>query len=135
MLLMLKTSNPYLTLINDLFSLSIFDRSLNGFLNILVKDDIAQIILIERRFKNTHDKTMNAGYILIQCFQESITDEHLGRFRFLIEKIVKEKVQGNYMDLSPIIIAPDFSHSVLQFIDDYNRMQNRQPIETYQYSQ
>ncbi len=131
----LRAANPYRTLLNDPFALPIFDRSLNGSLAILLKDDVAQTMLIERRFKNTSDNTMNAGFIFIQCFNESITEEHLRRFRSLIETVVKEKAQGNYMDLNPIIIAPDFARSVLQFIEDYNRMQNRQPIETYQYSQ
>ena len=129
----LRTSDPYQTLLKNLFSLQIFDRSLNGSLHIRETDVTVQTLLIEREFVNTSEMRMTAGFVLIQCFSESMSDQDLRNFRSLVEDIVRRKTQGNYMDVNPIIIAPSFTESVYLFIQDYNKMQSRQPIERYEY--
>lgn len=127
----IKTLTPYKTLCENLYSSGIFDKNINGLLSIIEKNDKLGTILIERKYINNGGNTIICGYYFIQCFNSVCTEENLKLFREILEKVVKQKARGNYMEVNPIIIAKGFTEEVIDFVDKYNKIQRRKPIELY----
>ena len=125
----LSTSDPYGDLCNNPYSVGIFDQAINGILSIMEKDDEHRTILIERRFASNSGSHVSAGYYFIQCLNSLCEEKHLTQFRALLESVVKQQGKGNYMEVDPILIAPGYSDAVFGFVDQYNRIQKRKPIQ------
>jgi len=131
----LKISNPYSSLLGNLYSIGIFNSSINGLLSIIEKNDKHRAILIERKFINSSNSYVGSGYYFIQCFNFLCNENELKQFRNTLENIVKQKAKGNYMEVDPIIIATGFNPDVLNFIYQYNRIQRRKPIQLFSYGE
>jgi hypothetical protein len=131
----LSTSDPYSSLCRDLYSVGIFDRTINGILSVIEKNDKHRTILIERQFLNTSGSQATAGYCLVQCLESPCEEDHLRWFRGLLEKIVKQRAKGNYMEVDPILVAAGFTPVVLGFVEQYNRIQRRKPIQLFVYGE
>lgn len=131
----LKISNPYSSLLSNLYSIGIFKSAINGLLSIIEKNDKYQTILLERQFINNSNIYIESGYYFIQCFNCPCNENELKQFRNTLENIVKQKTKGNYMEVDPIIIAVGFSPDVLNFIYQYNRIQRRKPIQLFSYGE
>lgn len=129
----LSTSDPYGSLYRDLYSVGLFDQNINGLLSIIERNDKYRTILIERKFVNDSGSSIASGYYFVQCLSSICEEEDLKQFRSFLEIIVKEKANGNYMEVDPILIAPGCSNSVLSFTDQYNRIQKRKPIQLFRY--
>ncbi len=131
----LSTSDPYKSMCSDLYSLGIFDKVINGLLSITEKNDTDQTIIIERKFTNNSGIDISFGYYFIQCLNSPCEEEHLKHFRGSLETFVKRKTKCNYMEVEPIVIAPEYSDVVINFIDQYNRIQRRKPIKLFRYGE
>ena len=131
----LKISNPYSSLLSNLYSIGIFKSTINGLLSIIEKNDKYQTILLERQFINNSNIYIESGYYFIQCFNCPCNENELKQFRNTLENIVKQKTKGNYMEVDPIIIAVGFNPDVLNFIYQYNRIQRRKPIQLFSYGE
>jgi len=131
----LKISNPYSSLLSNLYSIGIFKSTINGLLSIIEKNDKYQTILLERQFINNSNIYIESGYYFIKCFNCPCNENELKKFRNTLENIVKQKTKGNYMEVDPIIIAVGFSPDVLNFIYQYNRIQRRKPIQLFSYGE
>jgi len=129
----LSTSEPYISLCQDLYSLDIFDKAINGLLTIIEKNKELRITLVERKFVNNSGSCINAGYFFIQCLKTICEEEHLKVFRRFLETTVKEKAKGNYMEVDPILSATGYSNNVIDFVDKYNEIQRRKPIQLFLY--
>lgn len=133
MIKQLSVSDPYEKLCEDLYSLEIFNKRINGLLELIETIKDQNSILVERKFIDNSGNYVSAGYYFIQCLNELCEEEHLKEFRSLLEIIVKQKAQGNYKEVDPILIAPNFSASSLDFVDKYNKIQRRKSIQLYSY--
>ncbi len=131
----LSTSAPYNSLCKDLYSLGIFDKAINGLLSIIETDDKHQTILIERRFADNSGDYIEAGYYFIQCLNITCEEEHLKQSREILEIVIKQKVKSNYMEVDPILLAPEFNKAVLDFVNQYNKIQRRKPIQLFRYGE
>ncbi len=131
----LSTSDPYGDLCNNLYSVGIFDQAINGMLSIMEKDEEHRTILIERRFASNCGSHVRAGYYFIQCLNSLCEEKHLTQFRALLESVVKQQGKGNYMEVDSILIAPEYSDAVFDFVDQYNRIQKRKPIQLLEYGE
>jgi len=131
----LKISNPYSSLLSNLYSIGIFKSTINGLLSIIEKNDKYQTILLERQFINNSNIYIESGYYFIQCFNCPCSENELKQFRNTLENIVNRKTKGNYMEVDPIIIAVGFNPDVLNFIYQYNRIQRRKPIQLFSYGE
>jgi len=131
----LPTSDPYGDLCNDPYSVGIFDQAINGILSIVEKNDEHGTVLIERTFANNSGSDVSAGYYFVQCVNSLCEEKHLTQFRALLESVVKQRGKGNYMEVDPILVAPRYSDAVLRFVEQYNRMQQRKPIELFRYGE
>lgn len=129
----IAASHPYTSLCTDPYSAGIFDQSINGIVSVVEKNDQRGTILIERSFVNDSGSHVSAGYYFVQCLDSLCEERHLTEFRALLETVVKEKGAGNYMEVDPILIAPSYSHEVAGFVEQYNRMQQRKPIQLFEY--
>lgn len=129
----LKISNPYMALKKNLYSLDIFNKKINGLLNILEKNDELCTLLIERRFINNLGEKIESGYFFIQCLNSNCEEFHLIEFRKLLERIIMDRAKGNYMEVDPILIAPEFDFKVIEFIEQYNKFHKRKPIQIFTY--
>lgn len=129
----LSVSNPYDQLCKDIYSLEIFDKRINGLLSVIETNGEFKTILVERRFIDNFGNYVSAGYYFIQCLNELCEEEHLKKFRGYLENIVKKRANGNYKEIDPILIAPEFSVFTLDFIDKYNKIQKRKPIQLFSF--
>lgn len=129
----LTVSAPYEQLLEDIYSLGIFDKKINGLLEVIETNKEHNTILAERKFIDKSGNYNSAGYYFIQCLNELCKEEHLKEFRGQLEKIVKQKSKGNYKEVDPILISPEYSSFVLDFITRYNKIQRRKPIQLYSY--
>jgi len=125
---MTPTQDLYNSLCKDLYSLDIFDKSLNGLLSIIEKNDRHRTILIEKKFAVSSSGERTAGFFFVQCLNSFCNEEQLKEFRKNLEKVVKERAKGNYMEVDPILIAPGYSDIVINFVNQYNNFQRRKPI-------
>jgi|GEM_PF-1766491 len=131
----LSILDPYKTLCKDLYSADIFDQAIDGLLFLVEKDDGEQTLLIEKKFVNNSEGYLNSGYYFIQCINSVCSDEQIKKFRGLLEKVVKQKAKGNYMEVEPIIVAQKYDDSVIEFVEQYNKMQKRKPIQLFIYEE
>lgn len=131
----LSTSEPYGDLCKDPYSVGVFDQAINGILSIVEKNDGDRTILIERRFTNNSGSHVSAGYYFMQCLDSLCEEKHLTQFRALLESVVKQQGKGNYMEVDPILIARGYSDAVFGFVDQYNRIQKRKPIQLLEYGE
>lgn len=127
------TAEPYNSICDNLYSVDIFDKTLNGLLSVIDKKHNNQTILIERKFTDSHRVQIGAGYYFIQCLTVTCGEEQLTQYRRLLEEVVKQRARGNYMEVDPILIAPQFNSAVLTFIEQYNKIQKRKPIQLFNY--
>ena len=127
----LSTSDPYNSLRNDLYSVGIFDPTINGLLSAIEKNDNNQTILVQREFADDSGSHVDAGYYFIQCLNSLCKEKHLKQYRGFLESVVKQKAKGNYMEVDPILIAPEYDNAVLSFVDQYNKLQKRKPIQLF----
>jgi len=123
--------DPYSSLYQDLYSLGIFDRNINGNLHILEKNDEHKTILIERRYVDLSGNLVISGFYFIQCLYFICETEHIRKFRGNLEIVVKKKAKGNYMEVDPIILARGYKEDVSHFIANYNEIQRRKPIQLF----
>lgn len=121
--------DTYAILCRDLYSIGIFDEKINGLLSIVEKDDDARTMLVERKYIDCNGNPGVSGYYFIQCLQVCCEEKHLKNYRQRLEDIVKQKAKGNFMEVSPIIVAPEFNDAVNDFVAQYNRIQRRKPIK------
>lgn len=129
----LSVSYPYEQLLKDIYSLEIFDKKINGFLEVIETNKEHNTILAARKFKDKYGNYISAGYYFIQCLDELYKEEHLREFRSLLEAFIKKKAKGNYKEVDLILIAPEYDSSTIDFIDKYNMLQKRKPIQLYSY--
>lgn len=129
----LQTKEPYAIIIRDFYALPIFDKKINGSLNIIEKNETEKIILFSKNFKNLTGVNTISGYYLLQCFNSECNSEKIILFRSRLEDMVKKYTNSNYMEVDPIIIAPSYSADTLKFIGKYNEFQRRKPIQLYTY--
>lgn len=116
----LSTSDPYKSLGKDLYSMGIFDKTINGLLSVIEKNDNDRTILIGKKFANNSGEYISSGYYFIQCLSSWCNEDNLKLFRGFLEAVVIQKAKGNYMEVDPILIAPE-----------YNRIQKRKPIQLF----
>lgn len=131
----LSTPIPYNDLQNDLYSLDLFDRELDGSLSIYLRDDVAHILLIERKFPSLDGDYINAGFYLVQVLETVCSERELTSFRSRLEFFVKEEGRVNFMEIDAILIAPDFLDVVIKFAREYGELERRKPIELYVYEE
>lgn len=129
----ITTENPYKSLSEDLYSLGILSKEINGNLNFIKKYVRDQVLLISKGFLNLGGKEKISGYIFIQCVNDVCNIEIIKSFRKKLENIVKQYAEGNYMEVDPILIARDFSTDVIKFVDEYNTFQKRKNLRLYKY--
>jgi len=129
----LPTSNPYESLCRDLYSIGIFDQTINGCLSVIERDDESHTILIDRKFPTNSEDIVRCGYCFVQCLDCPCNQEHLRRFRQRLERLVNLRAGGNYMEVDPILIAREFDTPVISFVEDYNAIQRRKPIQLFTY--
>jgi len=127
----ISTETPYDSICKDPYSLSIFEREINGDLGIIERDDIPKLILFNKRFLDLEGRGKSSGYCLVQCIDDVCNIDSVEEFRKKLEEIARKYANGNYMDIDPILIAKAFSQDVLVFIDNYNSLQKRKPMRLY----
>lgn len=131
----ISKANPFNSICKDLFSVGLFDKAINGLLSIVEKNGEHRTIVIERKFVDNSGNYLVAGYYFIQCLYSVCDENDLKQFRGYLENLVKEKAKGNYMEVDPILIAPGYNDSVLNFINQYNKIQRRKPIQLFLYGE
>lgn len=122
---------PYDSICRDYYSLSIFEKEVNGDLAIIEKDDIQKLILFNKRFLDLEGRNKSSGYCLMQCIEGICNIDSLKAFRKRLEETTRKYTNGNYMNVDPILVAKAFSQDVLSFIDSYNSLQKRKPMRLY----
>ncbi|MFP3880594.1 MAG: hypothetical protein ACLFVA_06540 [Dehalococcoidia bacterium] len=112
-----------------------FDQTLNGnySLSVIEISDRDRTVLIERTFRNGRGKSLGAGYYFIQCLLCQCGEDSLRLFRGLLEEVVKAKARGNYMEVEPLLSAPEFTDEVVKFVEQYNSFQRRKPIQLFSF--
>ncbi|OIP26825.1 MAG: hypothetical protein AUK00_03540 [Dehalococcoidia bacterium CG2_30_46_9] len=133
MVMIEKISNgtPYASICREPYSLSIFERKINGDLAIIEMDNIQKLILFNKRFLDLEGRDKSSGYCLVQCIEGVCNIDSVEEFRRKLDEITRKYANGNYMDIDPILIAKAFSQDVLVFIDSYNSLQKRKPVRLY----
>lgn len=127
----ISTGNPYDSICGDPYSLSIFERQINGDLAIIEKDNIQKLILFNKKFLDLEGGHRSSGYCLVRCIDGICNIDSVEEFRRKLDEITRKYANGNYMDVDPILIAKAFSQDVLAFIDSYNSLQKRKPMRLY----
>ena len=127
----LRCQDPYTALRTDPYSSGLFTQTVNGFLEVVQQDDKARTIVLETSFLNSQGSRVHAAYFFVQCLESECHETELTNFRHLLEYIVREKASGNYMQVNPILIAASFDEPVIEFVEQYNSVQKRKPIELF----
>jgi len=127
----ISIGNPYDSICRDPYSVSIFEREINGDLAIIERDDIHKFILLNKGFLDLKNRDKNSGYCLVHCIYGVCDIDSVKIFRKKLEEITIKYATGNYMDVDPVLIAKSFSQNVLSFVDSYNNFQKRKPIRLY----
>lgn len=127
----ISIGTPYDSICRDPYSLSIFEREINGDLAIIERDNIQKLILFSKRFLDLEGRDKSSGYCLVQCIEGVCNIDAVEEFRRKLDEITRKYANGNYMDVDPILIAKAFSQDVLAFIDGYNNLQKRKPMRLY----
>lgn len=129
----LPSRDPYRDLQQDLYSIGLFDPSINGFLSIIEINQASRMLLLERKFLNEDGEHIKSGYYLIQVLNAVCDERHLIEFRQILEDTVRSRGHAYYMEVDPILIAPDFTVSVVEFLQSYRTIERRKPIQAYTY--
>ncbi len=123
--------HPYDSICRDPYSLSIFEKKINGMLTIIERDDTRKLILFNKGFLDLESRDKSAGYCLVKCIEGVCNIDSVEEFRRKLEEITKKYANGNYMGVDPVLVAKAFSQDVLTFIDSYNSLQKRKPMRLY----
>jgi len=127
----ISIGTPYDSICRDPYSLSIFEREINGTLTIIERDDTRKLILFNKGFLDLESRNKSSGYCLVQCIEGVCNIDSVEEFRRKLEGITKKYANGNYMNVDPVLVAKAFSQDVLTFIDGYNSLQKRKPMRLY----
>ncbi len=127
----ISTRTPYDSICREPYSLSIFEKAINGDIAIVERDDIQKFTLFNKRFLDLEGRGKSSGYCLVQCIEGVCNIDSVEEFRRKLEEITRKYVNGNYMDVDPILVAKAFSQDALAFIDSYNSLQKRKPMRLY----
>ncbi len=125
---LLRIKNLYKTIIKKPEIIKMWNNNVNN-LTIVEKNETERRILVERSFCDEKGKRVISGFLLIKIIDNICKEKDLIKFRRALERVVKERCGGNYMEVEPILIAKDFEEKVMEFVTNYNKLQRRKPIQ------
>ncbi|MCD6094330.1 hypothetical protein J7J39_00215 [bacterium] len=125
---LLRIKNLYETIIKKPEIIKMWNNNVND-LTIVEKNETERCILAERSFCDEEGKRIISGFLLMKIIDNICKEKDLIKFRRALERVVKERCGGNYMEVEPILIAKDFEEKVMKFVTNYNKLQRRKPIQ------
>ena len=125
----LNIDKPFEKLIENPYNISIFTKALDFNLTLVDKDTKSRTLLFQKEYTDEKGRNILCSYIFIQVINKLCSAKEFENYKRLLDEIVREYSQGDYLEIEPVIFANNYDEDVKTFIKDYNRIEHRKPYK------